>query len=73
LEALAMKKGFKIKEYHSNNGIFLSNEFKERCMRQHQKFLFSGIGAKHQNGVTKRNIKTVVQWVRANMLHIVTH
>ncbi len=37
LEALAMEEGFKIKEKHSNNGIFSSNEFKEHCTRKHQK------------------------------------
>jgi hypothetical protein len=42
-------------------------------MRQHQKYLFSGVGAKHQNEIAKRNIKTVAQWARANMLHIATH
>jgi hypothetical protein len=67
-----MEEGFKIKEYHSNNGIFSSNEFKEHCTRQHQKCLLSGIGAKHQNRVAERNIKTVVQWARANMLHVAT-
>ncbi len=68
-----MEEGFKIKEYHSNNGIFSSAEFKEHCMQQHQKYSFSGIGAKHQNGISKRNIKTVTQWARANMLYVATH
>ncbi len=70
---LAMEKGFKVKEYHSNNGFFSSAEFKEHCTQQHQKYLFSGIGAKHQNGISKRNIKTVAQWVHTNMLHVATH
>ncbi len=73
LKALAMEEGFKVKEYHSNNGIFSSTEFKEHCTRQHQKYLFSGVGAKHQNGIAKRNIKMVVQWAPANMLHVATH
>ncbi len=73
LEALAMEEGFKVKEYHSDNGIFSSAEFKEHCMRQHQKYSFSGVGMKHQNGISKRNIKTVVQWARTNMLHVATN
>jgi hypothetical protein len=68
-----MEEGFKVKEYHSNNGFFSSAEFKEHCTRQHQKYSFSGIGAKHQNGIAKRNIKTVAHWARANMLHVATH
>ena len=27
---------------------------------------------KHQNGIAERNIKTVAQWARANMLHLAT-
>jgi transposase InsO family protein len=73
LEALAKEKGFKIKEYHSTNGIFSSNKFKEHCVRQSQKYTFGGVGAKRQNGVAERNIKTVAQWACANMLHLATH
>jgi transposase InsO family protein len=71
--ALAMEEGFKVKEYHSDNGIFSSAEFKEHCTRQHQKYSFSGVGVKHQSGIAERNIKTVAQWARTNMLHIATH
>jgi hypothetical protein len=34
------------------------------------KYSFSGNGAKHQNVIAERNIKTVAQWARANMLHL---
>ena len=71
--AMAMEEGFKIKEYHSNNGIFYSNKFKEHCARQNQNYTFGGVGTKHQNGIAERNIKTVVQWAHANMLHLATH
>jgi hypothetical protein len=70
LEALARDEGFKIKEYHSDNGIFSSAEFKAHCDRHQTKYSFSGVGAKHMNGVAERNIKTVAQWARANMLHL---
>jgi hypothetical protein len=56
LEALAMEEGFKVKEYHSNKGIFSSTKFKEHCMRQHQKYSFCGVRANHQNGIAERNI-----------------
>ncbi len=42
-------------------------------MQQQQKFSFSGVGAKHQNGIAERNIKTVTQWAHANMLQLATH
>ena len=70
LEALARDEGFRIKEYHSDNGIFLSAEFKSHCDRNQTKYSLSGVGAKHMNGVVKRNIKTIMQWARANMLHL---
>ncbi len=61
LEALARNEGFKIKEYHSDNGIFFSTDFRVHCDRLHTKYTFSGVGAKHMNGIAKRNIKTVAQ------------
>ncbi len=70
LEASARDEGFKIKKYHSDNGIFSSNEFKAHCDRQQTKYSFSGVGEKHMNGIAERNIKTVAQWARANMLHL---
>ncbi len=73
LEAMALDEGFKIKRYHSDNGIFASAEFKQHCALQHQTYSFSGVRANHQNGVAKCNIKTVAQWAQANMLHLATH
>jgi hypothetical protein len=73
LEAMALDKGFKIKRYHFDNGIFALAEFKQHCALQHQNYSFSGVGAKHQNGIAKCNTKTVAQWARANMLHLALH
>ena len=73
LESMAREEGFNIKSYHADNGIFSSTDFKDHCERNRLKFSFGGVGAKHQNGVAERNIKTVAQWARANMLHLATH
>ena len=73
LESMAKEDGIEIKQYHSDNGIFASQEFKEHCDRSKRKYSFSGVGAKHQNGVAERNIKTIAQWARADMLHLATH
>jgi len=70
LETMARDEGFKIKKYHSDNGIFSSADFKDHCDSLQIKYSFSGVGAKHQNGVFEQNIKTVAQWARANMLHL---
>ncbi|KAL7524937.1 hypothetical protein ACHAXR_002552, partial [Thalassiosira sp. AJA248-18] len=73
LERLASDEGFKIKSYHSDNGVFAAKEFKDDCESLQQKIDFSGVGAQHQNGVAERNIKTVASWARANMLHVAYH
>jgi hypothetical protein len=73
LESMVQNDGFKIKGYHSDNGIFDTKDFREYCNQQQQHYSFSGVGAKHQHGVAERNIKTIAQWARANMLHLATH
>ncbi len=73
LEAMAREEGFKIKSYHSNNRIFATANVKAHCERSWQTFSFSGVGAKHQNGIAECNIKTVAQWACVNMLHLATH
>ncbi len=73
LESMARQENFKVKKYHSDNGIFATTAFKTHYESQQQEFSFSGVGAHHQNGVAKRNIKTVAQWARANMLHLALH
>jgi hypothetical protein len=56
-----------------DNGFFAAADFQEHCKQQQQKFSFSGVGAKHQNGIAEQNIKTVAQWTCATMLHLATH
>jgi transposase InsO family protein len=53
LESMARDEGFRIKAYHSDNGIFVAADFQEHCKQQQQKFSFSGVGAKHQNGIAE--------------------
>jgi hypothetical protein len=73
LEAIARNDGFRIKSYHSDNGIFSSSDFKDHCNRFAITYTYSGVGAKHMNGIAERNIKTVAQLARANMLHLAHH
>ncbi len=62
LESLAQQEGISITKYHADNGVFSLNEFKEDCASLDQRYLFSGVGAHHQNGIAEQNIKTVSQW-----------
>ena len=73
LALIAGNDGITIKSFHADNGIFAKSEFKNYCECNRIKFYFCGVGAKHQNGVAERNIKTVTQWARANMLHLAVH
>jgi transposase InsO family protein len=43
VEQAAKDAGFKIKKYHSDNGIFSSKEFKQHCKSQDQEQSFSGV------------------------------
>jgi hypothetical protein len=73
VEQAAKDAGFKIKKYHSDNGIFSSKEFKQHCKSQDQEQSFSGVGAKFQNAVAENGIKTVSNMARANMIHAQLH
>ena len=73
LEAMSRNDGFKIKSYHSDNGIFSSSDFQDHCHRFGITYTYSGVGAKHMNGIAEQNIKTVAQLSCANMLHLALH
>jgi hypothetical protein len=73
LESMARQENIEVKKYHLDNGFFATTAFKTHCESQQQEFSFSSVGAHHQNGVAKRNIKSVAQWACANMLHLALH
>jgi len=58
-ERLAAEHGVHIHKYHGDNGVFATNQFKSSCQTLNQTFNFSGISAKHQNGVAERMIGTI--------------
>jgi hypothetical protein len=59
VEREAADVGKKIKSYHSDNGVFNSDEFKSHCDELDQVLTFSGVGAKFQNGVAEQAIGRV--------------
>ncbi len=73
LESLAKQEGITIHEYHAEYGVFASKAFKENFASMGQKYSFSDVGANHQFGIAKCNIKTVAQWAHTNMLHFAHH
>ena len=57
------------KHYHSDNGIFISEAFRNDCADKKQTQSFSGVGAKHQNTRAERTIQTISYWARTMMVH----
>ena len=62
-----------VKRYHSDNGVFSADEFRDDCDSKFQKQTFSGVGAKHQNGRAERAIQTVMYMARTFMIHTSLH
>jgi hypothetical protein len=60
-EKSAAKHGVQIRKYHGDNGVFATTQFKSSCHILNQTFDFSGVGAKHQNGVEERMIGTITR------------
>ena len=58
-----------MKHYHSDNGVFTAEMFKESCKEDGQTQSFSGVGAQHQNAEAERAIQTVVYMARSFMIH----
>ena len=62
-----------VKRYHSDNGVYDSELFREDCIKQDQKQTFSGVGAKHQNAIAERSIQTLSYHARIMMVHAAVH
>eukprot|EP00804_Cyclotella_cryptica_P000828 CCRYP_001075-RA/>CCRYP_001075-RA protein AED:0.12 eAED:0.13 QI:0/0/0/1/0/0.25/4/0/1066 len=73
LESKAADVGVTIRQFHSDNGVFISNEFREHCTCLGPTLRFSGVGAHHQNGVAEQAIQTITNMACANMLHATLH
>ena len=65
--------GVLVKHCHSDNGIFISDHFREDCCSKRQTQTFSGVGAKHQNARAERAIQTITYWARKMMAHAAIH
>lgn len=62
-----------VKHYHSDNGVFAAEMFKDACTVERQSQSFSGVGAKHQNAEAERAIQTVMYMARSFLIHAALH
>ena len=58
-----------ISHYHSDNGVFLDNEYRNHCENKGQTQIFSGVGAQHQNARAERAIQTIIYMACIFMIH----
>ena len=72
-ERMAFDAGIRIKRYHADNGIFVSEEFRNELELKEQVLDLSGVGAHFQNGKSERHIRTICALARAMMIHSALH
>jgi hypothetical protein len=72
-EKVASEHSVSIRKYHGNNGGFATHQFKSSCETLNQALDFSGVGAKHQNGVAEHMIGTITCRARTMLLHAIRH
>ena len=58
---------------HSDNGIFVSDQFRLDCDNKHQEQYFSGVGAQHHNARSERLIQTIMYMAITFMVHSSYH
>ena len=62
--------GVTIKQYCTDNGVYMSTDFLEELGKKDQTLCLSGVGAHHQNRVAENSIKNVIRTAHTIMLHI---
>jgi hypothetical protein len=68
-ERTARTFGVQIKKYHADNGVYVSEAFRNDIIACDQQLDLSGVGGQHQNGHAERSIRTVFSLARALLIH----
>ncbi len=68
-EHFAEQHGVHILHYHSNNGQFADNAFKNSCSAKGQRLTFCGVDAHFQSGIAEKAIRDLQESARKQLLH----
>ena len=68
-EHLCATRGVTVKHYHADNGRFAERSFTDDVKKSLQRITFCGVGAHHQNGITKNTIKQLTLISRTLLVH----
>lgn len=68
-ERYAHQRGVSLRNFRADNGVFKSAAIRMDLKKNNQDVTFSAVGAKHQNGIAERFIRTVTEKARAALLH----
>ncbi|KAL7476664.1 hypothetical protein ACHAW6_004497, partial [Cyclotella cf. meneghiniana] len=68
-ERFATDHGVCIKQYHTDNGRFADNAFKQHCSQQRQAITYCSVNAHFQNGIAERAIRDIIEAARTILLH----
>ena len=63
----------RVQHYHSDNGVFTAEIFKDDYKDKQQTQSFRGVGAQHQNAEAERAIQTVMYMAHSFMIHVALH
>ena len=62
-----------VSHYHSSNGIFIKDGYRNDCKGKDQTRSFSGVGAQHQNSRVESAIQNIMYMARKFMIHSSLH
>lgn len=68
-EAKAADAGVRIQRYHTDNGRFADNLFKQHCRLRNISVSYCGVNAHHQNGFAERYIRKLSEGARTSLWH----
>jgi len=61
--------GITIQHYHADNGIFISNTWRQLCLQQGLGLTFAGVAVHHQNGIAERWIRELHKMMCTMLIH----